>query len=442
MSMPIHNTSTRYRRYATADEIKQRVGILDVSQMLGLGAELHGSKHFCRCFCERQEDDRTPSVFLDESDDHFHCFIGGCGKHGDIFNMVCVKHGWNPSDKTDFKRAKDEISQHFGIWPGMSSTDLTRNSGLPSGLVSRDYRPPTKIVSRETRDVLNAATHHYAAMLWQDDAALQYVHGRGLSNTTIRKLKLGYAPGNTLSRALFEQSVVVESLLKIGLYTARGYEKLAGYVILPVLDGDDTVFMQGRSPETNPAQEHDSLPEGQAHKLPMAMGNPRLGSIVAEGSFDFATPIEWGLDTDYGVVGLLGTGHNLALSLRAEWLVSPVVLGLDQDCAGKRVALLMQEQLTAQGKQALIPVDLDRLEAAQAFITQCERCKRPMTLAEQKRWKSAEEHIELATKIQTTGSQVAVRWGMRKDFNDLLRWGTSGRSAFQVVLEHCRGQPP
>jgi DNA primase len=256
----------------------------------------------------------------------------------------------------------------------------------------------------------------------------------GLSDDTIRRLKLGYAPGNTLARAMFEQGVSVEKLLEIGLYTPRGFEKLAGYVILPVIDGDDTVFMQGRSPQKNPEQKHDSLPEGLAHKLPMAIGHPRLGSIVAEGSFDFATPIQWGLNADFGIVGLLGTGHNLALSLRADWLVSPVILGLDQDCAGKRVALQMQVRLAETGKRVLIPVDVDRLKAAQSFISACTDRRQPLSVVKQKRFKSASEHIELVDEIYKMGCQVEVHWGGRKDLNDLLRWGRAGRDAFQPLL--------
>ena len=433
--MDMQASRSRQRKYATADEIRQRVGILDAAQMLRLPVEQRGGKLFCRCFCERHEKDNTPSVFLDESDDHFHCFIGGCTAHGNIFRMVCVKNGWDADNDADFRRAKDEICQHFGIWPSMNGSDVTRNSGAPGETQRLEYRPPAKTVLRETRDVLNAATAHYSKMLWQDAAALNYVRGCGLTDATMHKLKLGYAPGNTLARALFEQGVAVEKLLEIGLHTPRGFEKLAGYIILPVLDGDDTIFMQGRSPVKNPEQKHDSLPEGLAHKLPMAMGHPHLGSIVAEGSFDFATPIQWGLDADYAIVGLLGTGHNLALSLRADWLVSPVILGLDQDCAGKRIALQMQERLAEQGKHTLIPVDLDRLQSAQGFISSCATGKQALDATKDKRLKSAIEHVELVEAIRSAGCMVEVRWGGRKDLNDLLMWGSEGRRAFKPVLD-------
>lgn len=436
MNTRMHTASPqRPRKYATAQEVKQRVGILDAAQMLGLAAERKGGKHFCRCFCARREEDHTPSVFLDERDDHFHCFIGGCGAHGDIFGMVCLKNGWNVKHDEDYYRAKDELCRHFGIWPSSVSQDASRNAWAPQSLSKspKDYGE-SKVVSAETRHVLNAATEHYAERLWQEETALAYVRKRGLSDDTIRRLKLGYASGNTLARAMFNQGVPLEKLLEIGLYTPRGYEKLAGYVILPVLEGDDTVFMQGRSPQKHPSQKHDSLPEGLAHKLPMAMGYPRLGSIVAEGSFDFAAPIEWGLDVDYGIVGLLGTGQNLALSLRAVWLASPVILALDQDCAGKRVALQMQESLAEQGKRVLILVDVDRVQAAQKFVAACEAGKQPTNSGTEKRLKSAREHLELVQTIAMRNCLVEVQWGGRKDLNDLLMWGRAGWAAFQPVL--------
>ncbi len=50
-------------------------------------------------------DERTPSMKL--YDDHFYCF--GCGKHGDVTDMVGKLFGLSP------KEAAEKIAQDFGI---------------------------------------------------------------------------------------------------------------------------------------------------------------------------------------------------------------------------------------------------------------------------------------------------------------------------------------
>ena len=50
-------------------------------------------------------DERTPSMKL--YDDHFYCF--GCGKHGDVTDMVGELFGLSP------KEAAEKIAQDFGI---------------------------------------------------------------------------------------------------------------------------------------------------------------------------------------------------------------------------------------------------------------------------------------------------------------------------------------
>lgn len=51
------------------------------------------------------QDERTPSMKL--YDDHFYCF--GCGKHGDVTDMVGELFGLSP------KEAAEKIAQDFGI---------------------------------------------------------------------------------------------------------------------------------------------------------------------------------------------------------------------------------------------------------------------------------------------------------------------------------------
>ena len=389
----------------TAADVKARVNIGDLAGLYRLQTRKSGRRLVCRCVCGRNSD-RNPSFNLYPDNGSFYCFA--CNTGGDIFTLVGL------IEDCDFRAAFEKITRWFNLSPTAQTEATVR-------IVQRmEPVAPDKTVSAETRMVLTATAKHYADQLWQSPEALAYVRRRGLSDDTIHRLLIGYAPGNTLARAMFDHGIAGERLLEIGLYSARGREKFAGYVVLPVLDASGAaVYLQGRSPETNPRQKHESLPEGLAHKQPMVCGRPVRGTIITEGAFDYATLVEWGLDAEYRLIALLGTAHRQALTLLGDNVQSPVVLALDQDSPGKQAAVALAELLTAQGKTVRIPIDADRWRKLKTQASSDPAVQQELTNVQ---------------RMAERSWAIRVHWQQAKDLNELQTRAGLGQTAFESAL--------
>ena len=380
----------------TAADVKARVHIGDVAALYRLETQPGGHQRLkCRCVCG-QNTDRHPSFFLFEDDDHFHCFA--CNAHGDIFGLVQL------IERCDFRTAFAKLREGFGL-------HASGQRIAPAPVKRQAITATPKDVSANVRNALSAATEWYQGCLWQNTAALAQLHNRGLSDATIRKLKLGYAPGEGLARAMFMQGIDPGLLMVAGLiHSEIGREHFRARLIFPVLEEDAVLFLIGRStlPEQQP--KYLGLPSRAAHKRPMQMGVAQDGSIITEGAVDFAALVEWGLHERYVCVGLLGTAHRSTLEQIMPHLAPPVLLALDQDLAGKRAALQLAQALRAKGIAVSIAHDLDR----NTCQTACDETVTQTIIAE--------------------GFARPVHWSGAKDLGDLLADVHLGQSAFVQAL--------
>lgn len=88
---------------ATADEIKQRLGIVDIiSEYVTLTRR--GQNHWGMC---PFHDEKTPSFSVNSEKGYYYCF--GCREGGDIFNFIMKYHYIN------FKAARDLLAVRAGI---------------------------------------------------------------------------------------------------------------------------------------------------------------------------------------------------------------------------------------------------------------------------------------------------------------------------------------
>ena len=384
-----------------SDAIKARVRLIDVAAQYAEVKPSGPGRSVCRCLCGQRED-RHPSFMLYEDEaperDHFHCF--SCGRHGSVVDLVMLAEG------CDFKAAIDQLHQRY--LDGTHSEPIVQHRRITRP--SRDE--PTAPVSVEVQAVLEASTAHYQSALWRCAEQLAYLtapgpKGRGLSPAIIERLRIGYAEGRSLARALHKSGVDLAIASHIGLLTSRG-EMLRQRIVFPVTSPatrsrqDESggangigngygaiAFLIGRATQPGQEPKYLGLPDGLVHKQPMVAGSFRRGVIIVEGPFDFAALMQWGLDADFGLIALLGTAHAKAV----EWLTvlrprPSVFLALDQDPAGQDAAVRLTNALTERGL-----------------------------------------------------STVGLCWVDGKDCGELLQRGDRGRRVFEQVLDHaCRRQ--
>ena len=312
------------------DELKARIGIAEVIgkqvRLVRRGRQYTGLCPF--------HGEKTPSFHV--WDDHYHCF--GCGAHGSVIDFVMQ------SEKVGFREAVERIALLAGLPMPQETPEEQARERKRGALV----------------DVLEAATRYFCRMLRMPDGrhALEYLRRRGVSDATIQRWRLGYAPdsGQALRGALQHEGIGEAALLEAGLLVDpddRGrsaYDRFRGRVMFPIADQRRRVLGFGgrligpgepkylNSPETMLFQKGRLL-----YGIDLAGEATRsAGSvIVVEGYMDVIGLAEAGWPN---VVAPLGTALTED-QLRALWaLAAEPVLLFDPDAAGERAALRAAER--------------------------------------------------------------------------------------------------
>lgn len=92
------------------------------------------------------------------------------GEHGDVIEWGCKRNGW------DFKRSVEHLCTRVNLpTPDWGKQD-----------------PAMRMVTRQREDALGAATDIFHKWLINSEKAMAYLHGRGLTDETIKRANLGY----------------------------------------------------------------------------------------------------------------------------------------------------------------------------------------------------------------------------------------------------------
>ncbi len=271
--------------------------------------------------------ENTPSFYV--YDDHFHCF--GCGAHGDAVGFVMQTQG------LDFREAVDLLAREAGL-------DVPRPSAEAAAAERRRH---------DLGSVLTAAAAAFQRRLLLPEGAraLSYLRGRGLSEETIRRFGLGYAPGRgaltaELGRDGIEPAMLAEAgLLRQDEGGARPFELFFERVMFPIRDRRGAVISFGgrtlgdgqpkylNGPETALFSKRRTL-----YGLDLARAAARAGApvIIAEGYMDVIALHQGGFA---GAVAPLGTALT-AEQMEELWRLAPEpVLCFDADAAGRAASI-------------------------------------------------------------------------------------------------------
>ena len=393
------------------EQIKTQICISDVAAQYG-DVQPRGRLRVCRCLCG-QNSDRNPSFTLYEDDNHFHCYA--CQRHGSVIDLIMLV------ENLDFKAACDWLRERF-----LGHCDVA----LPVPcVVQRPPAPQAHQLGADVRRLLEIATEHYCQTLWQSPTALALLHRRGLSDSTIANLRLGYSAGN-LAEHLHAQGCSLNLAARIGLLNTRG-ETMAQRLIFPVLDRNHApVWLIGRATQDRQQPKYLGLPDGLTRKRPMVIGQAQRGIVLVEGAIDFAALVQWGMLRDWLCVGLLGTAHSAVIERLAQnHSRSQVLILLDQDAAGKDAAFKAALALRKRGLQPTIVVDADRHNQQCAFLNANPRLQQT-ALA------SVLREVSLVEQMQAQQLLCWVHWrGEAKDCGDLLAMGEAGECLFAQVVQ-------
>ena len=301
--------------------------IADVAAAAGVRLRRSGSRLTGLC---PFHEDRDPSLVIYPETSSYFCFA--CDAGGDVIHFVGRLRG------TAFRETAALLAGDIGgALPPAVRAPAPRTREAPSAL------------DPEAAAVIETAAALYVRQYRQSHEPRAYLHGRGLDDETISRLRIGFADGG-LARRLRSLGFGLDSARRLGLLTGDR-DTLGGRIVIPDLDArGQASWLTARS-----------LDGREPRYLNLRLPSPLLGLaqvrraaapavVLVEGPFDWLTACGWQLHA----IALLGT-HLSREALGALRLFGRVYLALDADGPGRRATGRIRSELGAQAVVVPLP---------------------------------------------------------------------------------------
>ncbi len=174
--------------------------------------------------------EKTPSFSVSDPKGFYHCF--GCGVHGDVIRFLTDYRG------LPYVEAVKELASQAGM-------ELPKNDY---------YNPAQEKKIEDSYEVLEIATKWFEANLDSAAgmAARNYLKERGLTNETIKKFRLGYAPdswdglkNHLKSKGVDDEIIAANGLLAANEDNTRHYDRFRDRIIFPIFSAYGKVIAFG-----------------------------------------------------------------------------------------------------------------------------------------------------------------------------------------------------
>ena len=287
--------------------------------------------------------EKTPSFNVNRDRGFFHCF--GCGVGGDVFKFIELQ------DKIGFQEAVRTLAQRFGIpIPEMEATGEQRETAAEREALVKIHELAVTHFREQLESPAGARIREY---LLKD---------RGLTQQTIEKLQIGYAPQgrDALRQRLLKQGFSPLQLVTSGLVSRRDdgseADRFRNRLMIPIARDTGTVIaFGGRALEKDQQPKYLNSPETPIYTksrtlygLNLTKGDLRKVryAIIVEGYFDFAQVYQAG---GFPVVATCGTALTPQQTQILHRFTTKTVLCYDPDSAGQTAAERSSELLVAEG---------------------------------------------------------------------------------------------
>lgn len=266
-------------------------------------------------------DDSHPSMSVSSKLGIFHCF--SCKAGGNAIKFI------QDYEKISFPEAVEKLAGMYNFALQYTGAKVQERS--------------------EEKKVLGILNAYYQSCLYQNPAAVKYLHERGLSDATIRKFGLGYAGASAQTiRVLQNEEIPLQDALNAGAVkqNERGlYASFIERITFPIYNhASKLVGFGGRTISDNPAKYvnspqcalFDKSKIFYAFDLAKKSAIAKKTLIITEGYMDVIMLHQAGIDNAVAVLGTALTPAHLPLIKRAEL---NVVLSFDGDAAGINAAM-------------------------------------------------------------------------------------------------------
>ncbi len=371
-------------------------------------------------------DDHKPSMYVSPAKQIFKCFV--CGAGGGVFQFLVLY------EKLTFPEAVQALAERAHI--PLPADAL--GPAAPQGLSKTELGEVLAFAARFFRTALRGS---------QGASALDYARGRGLSDESIERFGLGYAPPawDALLRAArakgFRESQLIAAGLAVPKQAQRPYDRFRNRLIFPILDPSGKVIAFGgraldpedRAKYLNSAESILFDKSGSLYALNwsreaiVSSGQ----AVVVEGYLDALIPLQAGVGNVVATLGTALTPRHVRLLSR---YANEAVLVFDADTAGAKATERALELFLAQRvgvRVATIPAgkdpcDYTLAEGAEALRRLVSGAPDAIQYAWQQRQAA----------WQAAGSNLAKRQQVVQEFLRLVVTST----AFDAIDEVRRGQ--
>jgi DNA primase len=308
------------------DELKHRFTLSDVIgrsvKLIRRGRESTGLCPF--------HNEKSPSFTVNDQKGFYHCF--GCGAHGSVIDFVMNTQGM------EFMETIEVLAGEVGMEVPKPSREQ----------VERDKQRAS------LSEVMEAVSSWYQAQLKGQvgASAFDYIKGRGLSDDTIKKFGLGFAPASrsALKDAMMARDIGEDQLIETGMLIkpdsgGASYDRFRDRLMFPITDRQGrTIAFGGRALSKDVKAKYLNSPETTLFHKGATLynwANARAASydvgqvMVVEGYMDVIALAQFGINYAVAPLGTALTEEQIG---HLWHMADEPVLSFDGDNAGMRAA--------------------------------------------------------------------------------------------------------
>jgi DNA primase len=321
------------------DEIKERLDIVDVISSY-IKLEKTGANY--RAICPFHSE-KKPSLFVSPTRQIWKCF--GCGASGDVFGFV-----------------KQIEGVEFG--------DALRILAKRAGVELRKQNPQIQTARKRFYELCELATKFFEKQLHEGSTgqkAKQYLLQRGISEQSIKKWRVGFAPETweSLLSFLKTKGFSVGEIERVGLALTsdkgKTYDRFRSRIIFPIFDLNSQiigfggrVFSTSRGKEEQTTAKYLNIPNTMLYnksKVLYGLNKAKVpirkedACVLVEGYTDVIMSCQAGIENVVSTSGTALTSQQLSLLKRySKNLITAFDMDIAGDSATKRGIDLAQSQ--------------------------------------------------------------------------------------------------
>lgn len=281
--------------------------------------------------------EKTPSFTVYPATESFYCF--GCGVGGDVVSFIMR------IENLDYIDAVKLLAQRAGL-------EMPQESSYDDSM--QKLRLRVLEANREAARFFHSQLHTP-----QGKAGLEYLHGRQLSDGTIRSFGLGFAPDSwrSLTNHLLDKGFNSTELVQanLAMQSKKGdiYDRFRNRVMFPIIDTRGNVIAFGGRIMTDEKPKYLNTSDTVAFKksnnlfaLNRAKNSKSDKLILCEGYMDVIALHQAGFDF---AVATLGTSLTSEQAVVIKRYTNTVVICYDSDEAGQKATARAIEILHRAG---------------------------------------------------------------------------------------------